>query len=91
MDSAICRLKIATLNAQIELCRITCAALENVFIRPDQTPAKRMEVFRLWGIALRECEGAQNELAILELGERETAVEADSNYKISLLHCNLLS
>jgi hypothetical protein len=71
VDSTIRRLGIATLKAQIELCRITCTALEREFNQPGLSPDKRIELYHRWDAVVRDRKAALKNLAIFEHDERE--------------------
>lgn len=69
MDPAIRRIRITTLAAQVELCTITCAALEREFSQPGLKPEKRAEFFQRWDALIRDRKTALKKLAMLEPGK----------------------
>jgi hypothetical protein len=71
MESSIRKLKTSTLKAMLELCQITCAALESEFNRPDIPAHQRIELFHRWDAVVSDSHAAQLELAALEQAERK--------------------
>lgn len=65
-DSAIRRQIITNLKAQVELCRITCAALERELNQPGLLPDGRIELFQQLDAAMRDRKAALKKLVALE-------------------------
>lgn len=70
MESGLRRLSFSTLTAQLELCRITCAALERELNRPRLAQDKRTELFWQLDAVMRDRKAALKKLAALELAEQ---------------------
>lgn len=69
MNPDIRRLRIDTLKAQMELCRVTLGALESESIQQGLTPDQRLKFFWRWDAVMRDSEAAKDNLAVLELEE----------------------
>jgi hypothetical protein len=66
MEPTIRKLRISTLKAQMERCRITLASVEDELNQPDITPDKRIEIQRQLESVARDCDAARLKVEMLE-------------------------
>jgi len=71
MDYAIRQFAIQRRKAQIELCRVTCGALEREFRTGTATPAEKSNLLVRWNDVMRDREDAESILDWLERGAQE--------------------